>query len=119
MVIGKNKKDILNLLIYKWKMLAKYVAIEKARKKQVELAKRIGMQLPPQHTFLNVGVSEQMSLVRQKISEILPEAEFVNMEYEAPAELQPDDFIELFINHQDICIQRIREIISKKYRNGV
>ncbi len=98
MIIGKNKKEILNLLLYKWKMLSKYSAIEIIN----DTCKQDIIFQP----------TNQIKLIRKKIMEMFPEWEFVKEEYESPSDLIPMDFIELYINHQQLCIDRIKAIFQ-------
>ncbi len=113
MLIGKNKKDILDFLLYRWKILAECGALARIQKAYLEAAKQAGIQIPNTNTLLAIKPCEHIKLIREKIIEILPEAEFINIDYEAPGELQPSDFSELYINHQEICIQHIKNLMEK------
>lgn len=113
MIIGKNKKDILNLLLYRWKALAGYSALEKIHNASNRLAKQLKINLPNEVSILETKPTSQIELIRQKIVEILPEASSIDINYEAPAALQPQDFMELYISHQEICLQYIKNLMIK------
>ncbi len=108
----KNNKKILELLLFRWKLLAYFGAMEIIHKEQIKLSKQQNIQIPLATKILESTPTEQINLIKQIITTIIPGAQFINTPYEAPTQLQPDDFVELYINHQNICIEHVRKLVK-------
>lgn len=114
MVFGNKKKEVLHFLLYRWKTLSGYAALEKIYCDHSETASKFGIDIPPSvENASSIKAVKQIDLIKQTIVTILPETSFIITNYEAPSELQPKDFAELYINHQDICLQRVKDLIIK------
>ncbi len=114
MVIGKKRRDIIHFLLHRWQALSGYSALEIIQDSQREIAKQCGINLTDHNEMQRLKPTKQIELIKQQILKILPEASFITKPYEPPAELQPPDFVELYINHQRICSQHIANLIDKK-----
>lgn len=114
MRITKHKKPLLNMLLIRWDMLSAYAATEKiydGTQDEPELRTLLEQFFP--HAIRPGSIAE-MRMVKKKISEILPGADFVMTEYEAPHELDAEDYIQLYMSHQKISMDKVREIMEKR-----
>lgn len=113
MIIKKNNnKKIIELLLFRWKLLSCFGAMEIIQKEQIELYKKQNIEIPLSTKILESIPTEQISLIKRIITTIVPEVQFINTPYESPVKLQPDDFVELYVNHQNICIERVKKLIE-------
>ena len=112
-VTKKNRRQLLDFLLSRWKTRTTFAAIEKVYVAAEEFAKENNMQSPVKH--LNIGVlpCRQISVIKQLIVCILPEAKFINYDYESPAPLNPDDFMEMFIEDHKQCIAKVESLMDK------
>ncbi len=108
----KNNKKFLELLLFRWKILSCFGAMEIVHKEQVKLSKKHSIEMSLVTKILKSTPTAQINIIKGIIITIVPEAQFINTPYEAPAKLQPDDFVELYLNHQNICIERVRKLME-------
>ena len=112
-VTKKNRRQLLNFLLSRWKTRTTFAAIEKVYIAAEEFAKANNMQSPVKH--LNIGVlpCRQISVIKKFIVCILPEAKFIDYNYESPAPLNPEDFMEMFIEDHNQCIAKVESLMDK------
>lgn len=112
-VTKKNRKQLLDFLLSRWKTRTTFAAIEKVYVAAEEFAKANNMKSPIKH--LNIGVlpCRQISVIKELIVCILPEAQFINYDYESQAPLNPDDFMEMFIQDHNQCIAKVESLMDK------
>ena len=112
-VTKKNRKQLLDFLLTRWETRTTFAAIEKVYIAANEFAKTNGMNPPVKH--LNIGVlpGHQIAVIKQLILNILPEASFINYEYESQAPLNPEDFMEMYIDDHKQCISKVRSLMSR------
>lgn len=110
MVIQQNNRQpILHFLLRKWQVLTPIAVMERIWYATTAHAQTI-QQAPP---AVVIRPTEQIAIIKQHIISILPEAKFINYNYEAPCPLISDDFNELYINEQFQCIDKVQELIKK------
>lgn len=112
-VTKKNRKQLLDFLLSRWETRTTFAAIEKVYVAAEKFAKVNSMGIPYRH--LNIGVlpCRQITVIKKIILQILPEAGFIDYNYEAPAPLNPGDFIEIFIADHKQCISKVRSLMDK------
>ena len=112
-VTKKNRKQLLDFLLTRWGTRATFAAIERVYIATTEFAETNGMNPPIKH--LNIGVlpGHQIAVIKHLILCILPEASFINYDYESPAPLNPEDFMEMFIEDQKQCISKVESLMEK------
>ena len=114
MIIREKRKDILRFLLHRWQALSRYGALEIIQDSQRKIAEQCGVNIVDHSEMQRLKPTKQIELIKQQILKFLPEANFITKPYEPPAELQPHDFVELYINHQKICSQHIIDLMDKK-----
>lgn len=62
--------------------------------------------------FLEAKPNEQIDIIKNRIIELLPKASFISGQYSSPLKLTPDDYVELFISHQLISMDKVNELIE-------
>lgn len=108
MLITKNKrKSILNFLLRRWQILTPLAAIEQVLTTYPNNAEE------PIVKIIAAEPGKQIAIIKQYIIYILPEASFINYDYESPCPLNPNDFMELYSNEQSQCISKVQTIIKK------
>jgi len=114
MIIPKKKRrPLLELLLHRWTILAPFAAAQKlhvlTKQQNLPIVGNLFAQL-----VAETKPELQIEIIKNKIIEILPEANFIAPAFESPSgELVPDDFIEVCIGHQEICILKVRELMQR------
>lgn len=112
-VTKKNRRQLLDFLLFRWKTRTTFAAIEKFYIASDEFAKSNNIKSPIKR--LNIGIlpCRQIAVIKSIIMQILPEASFINYEYESPAPLKPEDFMEMFIADHELCISKVELLMNK------
>ncbi len=107
-----KKKKFINLLIYRWDQLKVHSAMEQCALSQHTLGTRYEM---PEYLTLMMNAArptEQINIFKREILQILPGMNFILHPFSPPANIIPDDFIELCAEHESICIDKVRHAIG-------
>jgi len=112
-VTKKNRRQLLDFLLFRWKTRTTFAAIEKVYVAAEEFAKKNNMQSPIKHMNIGVLPCRQIAVIKHLIVSILPEAKFINYDYESPAPLNPEDFMEMFIEDHNQCISKVESLMDK------
>lgn len=112
-VTKKNRRQLLDFLLFRWKTRTTFAAIEKVYLAATEFAKANGMKPPIKHLSIGVLPCRQIAVIKQLIVCILPEAKFIDYDYESQAPLNPDDFVEMFIEDHNQCITKVETLMDK------
>lgn len=112
-VTKKNRKQLLDFLLARWSTRATFAAIEKVYISATEFAETNDMKVPLK--TLNIGVLpiRQIEVIKQLVLCILPEAGFINYDYESQAPLNPNDFMEMYIEDHKQCISKVKSLMEK------
>lgn len=113
LVTSNNRRRLINFLIYRWQMLVELAAAERVYVATCEYAKQNGQTLPPPSLIVQAQPCKQIGIIKQHIISIIPEAKFINYTYEAPIPLDPNDFIEIYIQDHQQCINKIYELMDR------
>ena len=112
-VNDNNKKQLIDFFINRWKLIINFAAIERVYIASCHLAKTKGIPIP-EMTYITIPQAcRQIEIIKQHIIKILPEASFINYNYEAQAPLDPNDFVEVFIADHNQCIEKVEAVIEK------
>lgn len=106
-------KQLINFLIYRWHIMADLAAMERVYFASCIYAQENGHQIPDKPPFLEIQPGRQIDIIKQYIVRMLPKASFIDYAYEAPAPLDPKDFVEIFIAEQRLCIQKVTHLMEK------
>jgi len=111
MTITNKRKLLLDMLLLRWKALSQYGAIERLHRAVME---QTGEQdILFDSDVIKAKPVDQIELIKSKIIEILPETSFIKPTYEAPAELRPEDFMQMYVDHQELCINKVKDLMKK------
>lgn len=114
MIINQNnRKQLIDFLINRWKMIANFAAIERVYIASCEFAKSNSAPIPQPPSFEIPYAGRQIEVIKQHIIAILPEVHFIDYRYEAQAPLTPDDWVEMFIADNNQCISKVEDVIEK------
>ncbi len=109
----RNRKQLLDFLLFRWKTRITFAAIERVYVAAEQFAKTNGISPPTKHMNIGVLPGRQISVIKSLILQILPKATFIDYDYEAPAPLNPDDFMEVFIADHKQCIAKVESLMNK------
>jgi hypothetical protein len=71
------------------------------------------LQTPTIPTYVLIMPCRQIEIIKHRIIEILPEAHFIDYNYEAQAPLDPNDFVEVYIADHKQCMSKVKETMEK------
>lgn len=108
-----NRKQLIDFLIRRWKLITGFAAIERVYIATRKFAKDNNMPVPKPPSSTIPYACRQIEVLKHHIIEILPEVHFIDYIYESPAPLDPDDWVELFIDDHNQCISKIEDVIEK------
>lgn len=107
-----NKKQLIHFLLERWKNIIGFAAIERVFIATSQHAKA-NNQSPPEMPLPVICLPcRQIAIIKSRIIEILPEARFIDYEYEAPAPLNTTDFVEVYIADHQQCIEKVCTVIE-------
>lgn len=104
----KSCVGVINFLLTRWLFLHQYAALEK-------IQTRKSMQPSGMLSDFNFAQGKpvlQMEIIKLKIIELLPEAAFIFPEFQDEIDLAQDDFLEIYMEHQILAIQKVRELLK-------
>lgn len=110
---NNNRKQFINFLIQRWRLITNFAALERVNIALIQFAKENKIPMPQTTTVLIPKPCRQIEIIKQQIIEILPEAHFIDYEYESQAPLDPDDFVEVFVADHEQCIGKLQDVIEK------
>lgn len=108
-----NRKQLIDFLIYRWQSIINSAAVEKVYIASYNFAEANNLPIPQAPYFTIPQACRQIEIIKQHIIQILPEANFINYNYEAPAPLNPNDFVEVFIADHNQCISKIKNVVKR------
>lgn len=111
--VSKINHKVINLLLYRWEMLSQWGALHQLFLGTVKQAKAVGTQTPTVPDIVKTKPSKQINIIKYKIIELLPQAKFIKPDYEFDENLSAEDFIELYIKHQKMCIKKVQQLMEK------
>lgn len=104
----KNCRAVINLLLTRWLVLHHFAALEK-------LQTRKSTQPTSMLSELNFAEGKpvlQIEILKLKIIELLPEAAFIFPEFNDETDLAQDDFMEIYMEHQTLAIEKVRKLLN-------
>jgi len=109
----KNKRKLINFLIQRWRLIIGFAAIERVHIASCLFAKDNNQPSPDKPIISIPYACRQIEIIKQHIISIVPEVDFIDYSYEAQAPLDPNDFVEIFIEDHKICITKIEKQLDK------
>jgi len=106
-------RAIVSWLLFRWNILFYHSAIEKLQIKSMPSDIKEAWPNLIIIDFGNNKPSLQIEIVKNKIVNLIPEAVFILPGFEDDTDLSPEDFIEMYIDHQKLSIQKVRELMKK------
>lgn len=108
-----DRKQLIDFLIRRWKIITNFAAIERVYIASYQFAKTNNLPIPKPPIITVPHACRQIEILKQRIVEILPEAHFIDYNYEAQAPLDPEDWVEMFIADHNQCISKVEDVIKK------
>jgi hypothetical protein len=108
-----NRKQLIDFLTNRWKLIVGFAAIERVYTSSCDFAKTKGITIPEISHISIPQACRQIEIIKQHIIKILPEANFIDYNYQAQAPLDPNDFVEVFIADHYQCIDKVKDVIKK------
>lgn len=104
----RNCRAVVNLLLTRWLVLHQYAALEKLQtRKSTQPTNMLN-----EFNFAQGKPVLQIEIIKLKIIELLPEAVFIFPEFQDETDLAQDDFIEIYMEHQTLAIQKVRKLLD-------
>jgi hypothetical protein len=113
LVTPNNRRQLINFLIYRWQIIIGLAAIERVYIAQRQYAQDNAIQIPPIPAIVQAQPCKQIEIIKQHIISILPEARFIDYTYEAQAPLDPNDFVEIYIQDHQQCANKVYELMDR------
>lgn len=113
MTLESKRKQLINFLMRRWHFLSNIAAIERVYLSSYKYAKENNQPIPDKPEFLIAQPCRQIEIIKNHIIDILPEAHFIDYSYEAPAPLDPNDFVEVFIADHHQCIRKVTQLMER------
>jgi len=108
-----NRKQLVEFLLNRWLFVMGGAAVERVFVATYQFAKNNNLPLPQVPPISIPQACRQIEVIKHRIIEILPEAKFIDYDFEAQAPLDPNDFVEVFIADHQQCIGKVRDVIKK------
>jgi hypothetical protein len=93
--------------------MATFAAVERVYFATCEYAKAHNMPLPDMPRPTTAKPCRQIEIIKLHIMSIVPETHFIDYTYEAPVPLNPNDFIEVYVEDHKQCIDKVYEVMDK------
>ena len=114
----KSVGSMINFLLYKWQQVVKLSALERVSHiDQLYILQRLSALGLNKDIFKTIAPSKRLRVIKDQIINILPGSDFIKIDYDPGMELGPQDFVELFINHECILMERVINLLRGKLSN--
>ncbi len=109
---------MVNFLLYKWQQVVKLSALEKVVSvDQLYILQRLSALGLSKDIFKTIAPSKRLQIIKNQIVKILPGSDFIKTDYDPGMELGPQDFVELFINHECILMERVTVLLREQLKH--
>ncbi len=109
----ENRKQLIDFLIQRWKLLTIFATSERVHVASCRFAKEEGLPPPKSLSSMIPMACLQIEIIKQRIIEILPEASFIDYNYNAQAPLEPHDFAELYMDDHYQCMGKVEDLMER------
>jgi hypothetical protein len=109
----KNRKELIDFLIRRWRIMIAFAAQEKIYTATCEYAKKNNLPPPPKPFVVAALPCRQITVIKNIIMRMLPETHFIDYEYEAQAPLDPKDYAEVYIADHHQCVDKVETVMKK------
>jgi len=110
---NSNPKLLLDFLISRWLLISGIAAMEKVYIASHKFASENDYPLPVKSPIIESQPCLQIEIIKQHIIEILPEAKFIDYVYEPQAPLDPEDFVEIYIEDHKQCADKVQSLMNR------
>lgn len=114
----KNKpqteiKEVLKFLLKQWCSLTNLAAIEALQLLSTTTETDSSVPAMVQINFAAVRPILRIEIIKAKIIDLFPQAICILPCFENELDLSPDDFIEMYIQHQKMSVEKVNTIIKQ------
>jgi len=107
------KRKILEFLINRWLSLSQYAALERIFLSSCLIAKENNLPQPEYPEMMIPRPSRQIDIIKAHIIEILPEAKFIDYQFETPIPLDQKDFAEICVADHFQCAGKVKDLMDR------
>lgn len=108
-----NKRQLIDFLLNRWKNIIDFAAIERVYIASCIHAGSINQTPPSNPIEYMPKACLQIQVIKHRLIFIVPEVKFIDYYYEAQIPLNPNDFMDVFIDDHKLCITKIEDILEK------
>lgn len=112
MIKSKDYAGLVDYLLFRWKILTPFAATEQMHRQTIELSKKRNLPINEETEFTKEQFITQINMIKNLIASNMPKVDFIKQDYQSPSELTPEDFGELYANHQLMCIEKVIQVIN-------
>ena len=110
--IARNRKQLISFLLLRWKQIVAFAAAERVYLATCRYSKKNDQPIPSMPDILVIQPCRQISIIKAHIIQLLPEVSFIDYDYEAPAPLNSNDFIEVYTADHFQCINKVTKVLE-------
>jgi len=110
---SENCEQLINFLLGRWRLIINFAALEKVYNASCQFAKDNNLPIPKTPVIFMPQACRQIEIIKQYIIETLPEARFIDYNYEAQMPLNPNDFVEVYVADHEMCIDKVKEVVKR------
>lgn len=114
----KNKKTII-FLLNKWKQTIKAAAIHRLYLENIKYSTKNNVPIPNQPDIVKYKPIMYINNIKKRIMEIDSSLDWIYQDYNPEIELTDEDFLELYIYHNNLTIEKIKKILKIKLVNNM
>lgn len=114
-VQNSERKQLVQFLMRRWLTISGLAAAERVFVAACKYAEDNNHPAPEAPEFIFAQPCRQIEIIKQQIIATLPEANFIDYVYEAPAPLDPQDFVELYVAEQLQCMTKVNKLMKKMH----
>lgn len=110
---GSDRRLLLDFLVQRWLLISGLAAMERVYVASCKFAQQSNQPMPAPPPVIQAKPGRQIEIIKQHIIAILPEAQFIDYVYEAPAPLDPNDFMEIYIADHQQCVGKVKSLMQQ------
>ena len=100
----------VEMLLYRWAILAQWAALQEIYTYASDDENDL---IPPPIDAIKTEPLKQIEIIKDLIIKMVPKTKFIKPKFEFAPDLPVEDFVELYIKHQNISIKKTIETIRK------
>ncbi len=111
--IDLRRRPVIDWLLTRWLALCYYAALEMLQINTMSSSLKDLASISGELDFSRGKPMLQIEIIKLKIVELLPETFFILPAFPNDLDLTPEDFLEMYIDHQQLAIKKVKELIKQ------